>query len=141
MSGALSNLSEMVSDYVKKVNDMKKELSLKFEGELSEIFSKVFEEYPNIRMIKWTQYTPYVNDGDPCEFSVDGMEVYDEECKDDDGEGVSVNWGDGAKKYPEIAKINNLFSISTEILLMAFGDHCQITVDKNGVTVDEYEHE
>jgi hypothetical protein len=29
-----------------------------------------FNRYPEVALITWTQYTPYFNDGDACEFSV-----------------------------------------------------------------------
>src|ERR1700674_1049946 len=30
----------------------------------------IFDKYPSIENISWTQYTPYFNDGDPCVFRV-----------------------------------------------------------------------
>lgn len=35
-----------------------------------EFFSTFWEQNPAIKAIIWTQYTPYFNDGEPCEFSV-----------------------------------------------------------------------
>ena len=32
--------------------------------------SGFFKAYPEVGMIRWTQYTPYFNDGEACEFSV-----------------------------------------------------------------------
>ena len=30
---------------------------------------------PAVAGVRWTQYTPYFNDGDPCTFSVHGLEI------------------------------------------------------------------
>ena len=30
----------------------------------------LYEKYPDLKSIHWTQYTPYFNDGDECEFGV-----------------------------------------------------------------------
>ena len=37
---------------------------------LDEIFESLFEECPEIHAVGWHQYTPYFNDGEPCEFSL-----------------------------------------------------------------------
>lgn len=37
---------------------------------VEEHFKRFFEKYPQVAGIRWTQYTPYFNDGDPCSFGV-----------------------------------------------------------------------
>jgi hypothetical protein len=37
---------------------------------LKEMVSEIFEDYPDLESFGWRQYTPYFNDGDICEFSV-----------------------------------------------------------------------
>lgn len=37
--------------------------------EFGPILQRVLDEVPDVE-VKWNQYTPYFNDGDPCEFSV-----------------------------------------------------------------------
>lgn len=59
----LDSLKQLKADYMKKVaeegaNLVKKE------------FKAVFDKYPELRAVTWSQYTPYFNDGEPCEFSV-----------------------------------------------------------------------
>ncbi len=45
---------------------------LKEEGAeaLKEVLREFFAKFPEARAIRWRQYTPYFNDGDPCNFSV-----------------------------------------------------------------------
>jgi hypothetical protein len=104
----------------------------------------VFERHPNVRSLTWTQYTPYFNDGDPCVFSVHDLEVYDEtiqEADDDYTEGVDVGWGEGRARYPDIAEISGVLSNAEDLLLEMFGDHCRITVQADGISVEEYDHD
>lgn len=50
------------------------ELQRKFQeqaqGMFKEITKEFFDKNPGITGVVWTQYTPYFNDGDTCEFSV-----------------------------------------------------------------------
>jgi hypothetical protein len=54
--------------YEKMVNAFKEE---DFKG----WFLEYFKLYPFITSIKWTQYTPYFNDGDPCVFCIHEPEL------------------------------------------------------------------
>jgi len=51
-----------------------KELKRKFQDQAQGLFKEItkefFEKNPGITGVVWTQYTPYFNDGEPCEFSV-----------------------------------------------------------------------
>lgn len=50
------------------------ELRRKFQATAQELFKETTKEFfegnPSITAVVWTQYTPYFNDGDTCEFSV-----------------------------------------------------------------------
>ena len=49
-------------------------LKVKFQQEAQLVFKGLFKEFfdknPAVNAIKWSQYTPYFNDGDTCVFSV-----------------------------------------------------------------------
>ena len=49
-------------------------LKAKFQTEAQAMFKETMKEFfdknPGITALKWTQYTPYFNDGDACEFRV-----------------------------------------------------------------------
>lgn len=59
-------------------------------------FAAFFEANPRVEAVRWTQYTPYFNDGEACVFSVNDFEVRlgepagsvsdDAEEDDEDGE-------------------------------------------------------
>lgn len=52
------------------------ELQRKFQEQAQSMFKEITKEFftknPGITGIVWTQYTPYFNDGDTCEFMVNG---------------------------------------------------------------------
>lgn len=57
---------ESVNQYKAQVKEAQAKLSEAFKTEIVE-FIKGFHE---IEAVRWEQYTPYFNDGEPCEFSV-----------------------------------------------------------------------
>jgi hypothetical protein len=52
-------------------------LKAKFQTEAQAMFKDTMKEFfdknPGITALKWTQYTPYFNDGDPCVFNVNDV--------------------------------------------------------------------
>ena len=77
-------------------------------------FKEFFETHPEARAIVWTQYTPYFNDGDACEFGLGDFELkvdtskfsedlqkligYDEDddkSDDEDVEKLEYKYGEG----------------------------------------------
>lgn len=62
----MSTLSDAIATY--------EEVKKKFQDEIKEkmkvAFKEFFEANPEVDLITWTQYTPWFNDGDTCEFSV-----------------------------------------------------------------------
>jgi L-ribulose-5-phosphate 3-epimerase UlaE len=137
------NLTELVTTYNNTLHQLKKEMSEKFQSELKTVFKAVFEQYPAVTKMCWTQYTPYFNDGDPCVFNVHDLYVFDDTVEEDSDyyDGVDVSWGEGKEQYPEIAQISKNLSAADDLLLEMFGDHCQIIVTRDGITVEEYEHD
>jgi len=57
-----------------KLLDEQRALRAVFREKAQELFKGVTKEFfdknPGINVIRWTQYTPFFNDGDTCEFSV-----------------------------------------------------------------------
>jgi hypothetical protein len=75
--------------YEKMVNGFREE---DFKG----WFVEFFNLYPFIERIQWTQYTPYFNDGEPCEFGVNDPELQLSAAYIDLNPGLSVgtpDWG------------------------------------------------
>lgn len=122
---------------------------------LAEGLKTIFAENPKLQAFKWTQYTPYFNDGESCEFSAhteypslkfDGVAGEDEEDEEDDGGFFEYINYDKAGYSPELIKAGDavkelLGSIQEDDLKKAFGDHVEVTATRKGFEVDEYSHD
>mgnify|MGYP003347855693 FL=1 len=66
-------MSDLQTAFDKLLNEQR-ELQKKFQTTAQALFKETTKEFfdknPNVTAIVWTQYTPYFNDGDTCEFSV-----------------------------------------------------------------------
>jgi len=125
----------------------------------AEVASGLFQANPKLSGFRWAQYTPYFNDGDVCTF-----EVHDSEClmdipglKEDSraacGDDGYVHWyGAGNHKMyanpvnQEVVVIQDsvdrfMQQFPSDILEKMFGDGVQIVVTREGVEVEEYDHE
>lgn len=107
---------------------------------------------PEVKGVRWNQYTPYFNDGDPCTFSVnDPRFIMDEEPAtgfyshgDDDYE---IGYGKESSPLVDACKAFEAAfrEVPEELYEAAFDDHAEITVMRDGagvkVEVDEYSHD
>lgn len=132
-----------------KREQINKDCKAIFESEAKSIFDK----YPKLERFSWTQYTPHFNDGDACEFGVRNHDIpitYDGKDFDD----VSKYTFDTSESYCDDNAIS-LYGfkdafVEIDALLknfeeddykFMFGDHVEITVSRDGVNVEEYEHD
>ncbi len=108
---------------------------------------ELFNVYPEVRAVRWTQYTPYFNDGDPCVFNVhdislliDGLES---QFKGDD-EGFVYHYYCN-EEHSEIVKtaLQLHGSVPSDVFLHVFGDHVEITIyrDSPSPNVKECQHD
>lgn len=108
---------------------------------------------PAIVRVRWTQYTPYFNDGEPCTFRVNDVYFF-LQGDPEDGEGHSTPWPEWGSEHQikyyanwdqktyEAAKqfSKDMDGLENELLEL-FGDHCEVIVTAKGVDVEEYEHD
>jgi hypothetical protein len=96
----------------------------------------------------WRQYTPYFNDGEPCEFGAHGfwVRLVSQPESEDDDEDLEL-WGrdDLAEGTPLGDKTHAMEDAIdrgafNDVLLGLFGDHAKITVTRTGISVDYYDH-
>lgn len=138
-----------------KLEQTRKEMQEEFKRNLEDMFKEFFEHVPVVKKISWTQYTPYFNDGDPCVFRVYGPEFlsiwadgdhndFDGDIDGEDGEfyGEDVAHQEEVNIYKDrIQGLNSLINSSEEFFLELFGDGSAVTVSRDGITVEEYEHD
>ena len=99
----------------------------------------------------WYQYTPYFNDGDPCIFSAGTAWFARAEDLDTDGgfnEHDLTVYGNGhldndPPRHDRCKALSSAIDGGTfdDVLLEAFGDHAEITVKRDGIVVEFYEHD
>ena len=115
---------------------------------------------PGVTALRWRQYTPYFNDGEPCEFSVNEayvrftpLEEEDDEERGDYGDGFVSEWEMRYNRsdYSEFSDefLNELKEAlkkweelnSEEVCRRNFGDHSTVTATLKGFEVEEYDHD
>lgn len=151
----MSNINTVLAE----IKQLYKQAGSIMEKELINCANEIKKEHPSIRAVCWIQYTPYFNDGEPCEFGVGTPEFI---CANEDvtKERIIELWDDnnGYMEYIEDEEISNadiswteyetlktLFN-STEaemLFLNQYGDHARVLIilDDNTCINSEYEHE
>lgn len=139
-------------------------LRVKFQADAQAMFKEslksFFELNPGINALRWTQYTPYFNDGDACVFGVN--DVYFTNAKGEQLNDVN-SWGEyegddedvwveyympyfSGKEGVDVTScdfISDMINSSEmrDIMEQMFGDHVCVTVTREGIDVDDYEHD
>jgi hypothetical protein len=83
--------SSTIDAFVQEYNDFLNEFSKKATEKLKEVFNEFWDSNPEIKVVTWTQYAPYFNDGDACVFSVNDP-TFSNATSPDDIE--DLRWGE-----------------------------------------------
>ena len=168
----LKNIKDF-SEYTETYNSIQAEFL--DEDTLTSIFrkqiEKSFKENPTVLGVRWTQYTPYFNDGEPCTFSGPYSLYYslaeesdesdssqndesseeesneeEDEYDDDEDDDSEYSELSSYRGTPEDLKIIESFKWITQLnddfLLAMFGDDAQVTIRRDlTIKVSEYSHE
>lgn len=128
-----------------RIEETKKQIEAEGKAALQADFKEFFEKNPTIEALRWSQYTPYFNDGDACVFSVNDPTIKVQGVEGggdyDDGFSDVRYWGEG---IPDADKATHEFwkqVSSDEIFQTVFGDHAQVTATREAITVEEYSHD
>lgn len=154
----MSDLLERIKSQIQEFEVKRKVLVSELQKEFPQILEPLFEQSKRIKSIGWTQFTPYFNDGDECRFRVNigdidelfinGDRVWDLE---DENNWISAkidyfskpNPNFDSDEYQILCQINELLNnIPEDFYKDLFGDHCQVTIYKDGrIQVSEWAHE
>ena len=137
----------MDKTYFENAKAQMQEFQEKMKNEGKQFFlnvsKEVFEQNPTLVKFGWRQYTPYWNDGEACVFSANLdypnilLKDQDEDLYDEE------SWftGDDAE-YPVWSNVITFLSqFDDNDVELLFGDHVCVSVTKDGVEVEEYEHD
>lgn len=138
--------------------------------DLAPLFQAVLDD-PLIAEFGWQQYTPYYNDGEACEFTISTpwfRTTQDDTASDEDDLQVDLEHptlglveGHYQGAYPHVEFVQTGYTGHHEATLLAckalsaaiasgafdtvlqenFGDHASVTVRRDGIDVETYEHE
>lgn len=139
----------------RKIQRLKSELATEVQDVMKVMFKEFFEDNPRMKMISWSQYTPYFNDGDACYFSYNSLTWHSCEFEDDTGEVVEQDelggyvrskhkwWStdEGKKAVKSAKQLDTFLNKFEDELETAFGDHCKVYARADGFTVEEYDHD
>lgn len=150
-----------IDEYLARKKEMETLLKKEGKGAIMGFIGNFMETNPEIKALRWNQYTPYFNDGDACVFSLGDVWYLNREPEkedfeinpwDENGE-PGTGWmdGGGSNKSPKALKqrfsafANKLDKLG-DMLESVFGDHIEVFVyrDKAGVLktkVSEYDHD
>lgn len=156
MQDIIDKIQTLQNEYI----TMKENFCVTMRNSMKQFFVEFFKENPSINAVIWTQYTPYFNDGDACEFSVNGpcftnalgedlndispWGEYDGEndnlwvfhSYDDIDPDLKIN-----KRSIEFLDIMLQSENMSEIMLKTFGDHSKVIATSDGFEIEEYEHD
>jgi hypothetical protein len=131
------NKFEKLAEAKKTLRDVLKDVT---KEDVLSLLAPLFEQFPKLMAVRWRQYTPYFNDGDPCRFS-----VHDNHFKFDDTAEEDGDYEDGFESYSEdpdkkaaMAAFDKALSIDKDVMEKLFGDPVEVTIDRNGVEVEEH---
>jgi len=96
----------------------------------------LFDEFEEIVAVRWRQYTPYFNDGDPCVFRVNEPELIlsDPEFE---GEWLTEDELDGPVRH---ALSDFAATLDEDLCRSAFNDHVEVTINRGStIMVDDYD--
>lgn len=160
----MDELMQRIDDFTAKKGQLEAELREHGEAALGDAYGQFW--HPKLLGFRWTQYTPYFNDGDSCEFEVNDLEIIGIRGHDEfeyyeggfslDGESLS-RWTNStlraaASKDPTIIPALKGVSalhhrLDDHIHQCAFGDHAQVTIrfgeepQSFTVEIDGYDHD
>jgi hypothetical protein len=131
----MSKLATMIEQF----NAMKEALERDSKELLGEHFKEEFAGDTELKGLRWTQYTPSFNDGDPCTFRVGDLNARYADTDEDAGDK-----GDGYDYVRYDSPLRKRFeTIPDEFMLAAFGDGSEITVTRgdDGLTIEVGEYD
>lgn len=156
---------KQITELLDQLNAELAELKANYQTRGQQIFKLAFKEFfdanPEVNVVGWRQYTPYFNDGEPCEFNCYASYAFVSNAKDYgqieygeyNGEDESVwisdgDYGDLNEELIPQSVLDNadalrslLAKIDDSVFLDMFGDHVQVFATREGFDVQEYRHD
>jgi len=121
-------------------------------------FKAFFADYPSIDAIRWEQYAPSFNDGEPCEFSrhefnvrvtpkkndkeeIGTAELISAEESDEDGFYYGYDIDNKTPLGKALSELEDRFAGVDDVFREAFGDSVTVTVTRKGFKTEDCYHD
>lgn len=135
----------------------KERLSNQAEEVIKSYFNQLFQDQPDLVAIKWNQYIPSFNDGDPCTFSLGGVYICDTQPNDEypddyDSEyyfefndkyySVGTIYEDkyyGEPEYKWFTYLEEFLNDMKPELEALFGSNATVIVFRTSIEIEEYD--
>lgn len=163
---SLTKISKMLSSIEKEKEKIKKKENNIAKSLIKEL-KNIIKSSDMIKTIRWTQYTPYFDDGNPVVFSVNNVmfefypetndmlsrnrvTIYEHFVPEWDLPKLLIENTDIVNHEhllklkeltTEIIKIHDNLQDLTEPLYEIFGDHAEVLLTKDGIDVKTLDHE
>jgi hypothetical protein len=139
----------------KQMEEQQRKMREAFSAQIEGVFKAFFDEHPEVYGFAWNQYTPYFNDGETCTFRMNEVYAFrDSEAVRqafEDGD-RDLTWGDGDFEDGDVlngwrSEKNEVSEFASDLqqfedeFQYAFGDHASVFVTRNGVDVQEFDHD
>lgn len=132
------------------------------DAKLDEFFDdflpKYFADHPEVLGFCWTQYAPYFNDGEPCEFSIDEVslmltenvvnsgfegrvESHDDFIEAEPRDYGFGYWNDDSLDNDQIGMIKFIQGLPDEYAQARFGEHSLVYLSRWDTTIEDYDHD
>lgn len=137
-------MSQKLQQLREKYDAARKELETQGKSAFMAVVAELFVAEPLLQSFSWTQYAPYFNDGDPCTFSVHGVNKINgyDRWADEEEETEVEHLEDCDHKRLEQKAEEIVNALPDDIMQNIFGSDAQVTVFKNGkIEIDEYSHD
>lgn len=166
-----TSIDKLIKEKIEATASLKKEYDKRVKTDAKEIvhmLKDLISDSDGIEAIRWSQYTPYFNDGDVCEFGVNDLEIKFDQKKfpvtkdleeDEEEEEFVQDWQfdkfferqEDVINFKEVAALEKKVKVFQDIhselqnmedgLKEAFGDHVTVTVTRKGIETESYDHE
>lgn len=164
----MSNLQTAFDKLIEEQRELQKKFQTTAQALFKETTKEFFDKNPGVTAVIWTQYTPYFNDGDTCEFGV--YDAYftnanDEQMEDltrwgeyegeEEGVWSESSWGFKYTKeknpgidfsgvnLEDVQKFEKMIQSSEmeDVMKAMFGDHVRVVATRTGFDIEDHDHD
>lgn len=126
-------------EYIDIIDTKYKELQQAVRGGFMEIILPIFEKHPHVEKVSFRCYQSYFNDGDDTYYAV----YADTDCIEINGkDSYECNENEDDLYSDARFDFSEAVSLDEKYAKILYGDHVQITLTRDGMTIEEYtEHD